>query len=319
MDKPQWRHHSRNHAGACDFIGISKYDSSSEDLFRLHIPHQFKRKIDFNNPNDPLLLQVIPTRYEHREDQSYSDDPVGDQQANKGKGIIHKYHGRVLLITTGSCAINCRYCFRRSYPYAVNNASANNWTQALSYIKANDDIHEVILSGGDPLMLATKTLEKFSTQLQHIKHVKTLRIHTRMPIVTPTRITDNFLNWLHNLPFKKVMVLHSNHANELSSDLTNTFKSISATNTQLLNQSVLLKKINDNSQTLAQLSHRLFDFGILPYYLNQLDKVTGTQHFCVSNQQAKAIHKELLKILPGYLVPKLVVEISGKEHKSPLF
>ncbi len=318
MTKQTWRQNSRNHVKTEDFSIQRSYSPKSEDLFRLHIPRYFKNNIDFSNSSDPLLMQVMPSQFELLKTDDFSNDPVGDLHAKKTKGVIHKYHGRVLLIATGTCAINCRYCFRRSFPYSQNSASAQNWKKAIEYLNNNQDVHEVILSGGDPLMLSTKVLNNLTTQLHTIPHIKTLRIHTRTPLVSPTRITENFLNWLKDVSLKKVMVLHSNHAQELRDDLKPVLNRISQTQTLLLNQSVLLKGINDNSTALANLSHRLFEFGILPYYLNQLDKVQGAAHFQVSNKQAKLIHKELLATLPGYLVPKLVEEIPGKKNKSPL-
>jgi len=319
MKKSPWREKSKNHASEDDFFNVYNYDKSSEDLFKLHIPSYFKELVDFNDPNDPLLLQVLPSKSEHTNGIDFSKDPVGDLNARKAKGVIHKYHGRVLLISSGTCAINCRYCFRRSFPYTQNNASANNWKDSIDYISKNKDINEVILSGGDPLMLSTKVLEKLTNQLKNIRAIKTLRIHTRIPLVSPSRITDNLLNWLYDLPFKKVMVLHCNHPKELTDIHKQTFESIKNTNTLLLNQSVLLNNINDDFKILCELSHKLFDFGVLPYYLNQLDKVNGTKHFQVNHAKAISIHKKLLEYLPGYLVPKLVEEIPGKKNKTPMF
>ena len=318
MTKQSWREISKNQASVQDFAKISDYQLESEKLFRLHVPEFFKHNIDFTNPKDPLLLQIMPGKSESTIAEEFSNDPVGDLKSKKSKGVIHKYKGRVLLIATGSCAINCRYCFRRSFPYSQNNASANNWRSAINYISNNKDLHEVILSGGDPLMLSTKVLSNFTSQLKDIEHIKTLRIHSRMPLVSPARITDNFIKWLDSITLKKVMVLHSNHPRELQPELKPTLNKLLSTQTLLLNQSVLLKGINDNTKTLAQLSFKLFELGILPYYLNQLDKVQGASHFQVANKQAKRIHKELLATLPGYLVPKLVGEIPGKKNKSPL-
>jgi EF-P beta-lysylation protein EpmB len=288
-------------------------------LFPLIIPEFLSKSIDFNNENDPILKQVLPQKFELESKKNYADDPVGDLNASPVKGVIHKYHGRILLIASGICAVNCRYCFRRNFNYAQNYASGNNWKNAIDYIKNNCDINEVILSGGDPLMLSTKALKNLTDQLLKIEHIKTFRIHTRIPLVSPSRITKNFLNLLQSLPLKKVMVIHTNHSNELNESLKSVFKSILNTDTLLLNQSVLLKGINDNELILSDLSHKLFNFGVLPYYLNQLDKAKGTHHYRVSNSQAKSIHKKLLENLPGYLVPKLVEEISGKLNKSPLF
>ncbi len=319
MSKGNWRDSTKNHVTPNELADLQKYDKKAEDLFPLLVPSFLKKNINFNNPNDPILLQVLPQKSESEENTDFSDDPVGDMDASPIKGVIHKYHGRVLLIASGLCAVNCRYCFRRNFPYAKNYASGNNWSNAIEYIKENTDITEVILSGGDPLMLSTNALSKLTDKLAQIKHIKTLRIHTRIPIVSPERITNNFIQWLNKIPLKKVMVLHCNHANELSSDLHEVLKKIANTNTVLLNQSVLLKDVNDDAHVLSDLSHKLFDFGVLPYYLNQLDKAKGTHHFGIPNSTAKSLHKKLLQLLPGYLVPKLVEEISGKMNKSPLF
>ncbi len=318
MKKSTWRDKSKNHVNPDDFSEIEQYDKTSEGLFRLHVPEYFKKLIDFNNANDPLLLQILPSKHEHANSGHFSKDPVGDLNSRKAKGVIHKYHGRVLLIATGTCAINCRYCFRRTFPYTENNASAYHWKEAIEYLKENLDVHEVILSGGDPLMLSTKVLTRFTDQLKTIKHIKTFRIHTRIPLVSPSRINDEFINWLSNVKLNKVMVVHCNHPNELKKNHKKVFKAINKTNTFLLNQSVLLKNINDDGEILSELSHKLFSFGILPYYLNQLDKVIGTEQFFISREQAKTIHQQLLAKLPGYLVPKLVEEISGKKNKTPL-
>ncbi len=318
MTKQSWREKSKNQASSQDFVKIENYHRDSEKLFRLHIPEFYKNNIDFTNSLDPLLMQVLPSKDELKKAIDFSDDPVGDLKSKKSKGVIHKYKGRVLLIATGTCAINCRYCFRRSFPYAQNNASANNWYSAIEYLTTHQDVHEVILSGGDPLMLSTKVLSNFSAQLNDIKHIKTLRIHTRMPLVSPSRITDNFIKWLDGIPLKKVMVLHCNHPKELQLALKPTLERIASTQTLLLNQSVLLKGVNDQTKILAQLSFKLFDYGILPYYLNQLDRVQGASHFQVPNTHAKRLHNELLAALPGYLVPKIVEEIPGKKNKSPL-
>ncbi len=319
MTKQIWREQSKNRVSSQDFTAINGYHKDSQKLFRLHIPDFFKSNIDFTNSFDPLLMQVMPSIDEMNILKDFSDDPVGDLNAKKTKGVIHKYQGRVLLIATGTCAINCRYCFRRSFPYSQNNASANNWSPAIDYISNNKDIHEVILSGGDPLMLSTKVLSKLTSQLKDIEHIKTLRIHTRMPLVSPSRITDNFIKWLDSITLKKVMVLHCNHPRELQAQLQPVINKLLSTQTLLLNQSVLLKGINDDAKTLSQLSFKLFELGILPYYLNQLDKVQGAAHFQVTNKQAKFIHQELLTKLPGYLAPKLVEEIPGKKNKSPLY
>ena len=319
MKKTLWRELSKNHLTDSDLKHLQNYSSASEALFRLQVPAFYQQLIDLKNSKDPLLLQILPTADEQLKKEEFSDDPVGDLHASKEQGIIHKYHGRVLLISTGSCAINCRYCFRRNFPYSQNNASSHNWSKAIHYIKSHPDIHEVILSGGDPLMLSTKVLKKLSQQLETIKHLKTLRIHTRIPLVSPSRINSSFLQWINTVALKKVMVVHCNHPNELAQELESPLKRLRDSGVLLLNQSVLLKGINDNSNILCALSQRLFELDILPYYLNLLDKANGTHHFKVTKTRAKQIHHELLQRLPGYLVPKLVEEISGKKNKSPIF
>jgi EF-P beta-lysylation protein EpmB len=319
MKQIKWRQNSKNHGLDTDFLGNDNYEKRSEDLFRLQIPKFYKKNIDFNNPKDPLLLQVLPMKSELNSINGFINDPVADLENSPFKGLIHKYHGRVLLIASGVCAINCRYCFRRNFPYAENYASKNNWYESLEYIENHPDIHEVILSGGDPLMLSTKALKNFTDNLQKISHVKTLRIHTRLPLVTPSRVTKNFVDWLKQLKLNKIMVLHCNHPNELTDSLIKVFKKLKKTNTVLLNQSVLLKDINDNPKTLIQLSHRLFELGILPYYINLLDKAHGTHHYQVEENQAKIIYKEIQSRLPGYLLPRLVQDISGKKSKTLVF
>lgn len=313
-----WRDAVKNHVRATDLNELKVYDKTSEDLFALKIPAFLKQQIDFSNPDDPILLQTLPHYLEHEFDDADSEDPVSDLKSLKSKGILHKYYGRILLIATGTCAVNCRYCFRRNFPYTKNNASAGNWSAAITYIKQNPEIHEVILSGGDPLMLSCKVLNQLSLQLENIQHVKTIRIHTRIPVVAPERINQNFLQWLDNIKLNKVMVLHCNHPSELTEAHKDVFHQIKKTDTTLLNQSVLLNKINDTSEILVKLSHKLFDMGVLPYYLHQLDKAKGTKHFRMSDSKAKELHKEISIRLPGYLVPKLVREIPGKNNKTPI-
>lgn len=319
MDNKKWRSDCKNHLEKHQLKHIESYDENAEKLFPIKVPKYLLNKIDINNSKDPILLQILPQYSEHKNAEGYQDDPVGDIAASPTKGVIHKYHGRVLLITNGQCAVNCRYCFRRNFAYHEHYASSQNWSNAVQYIQHNDSIHEVILSGGDPLMLSVKALKKLTVQLQTIPHINTIRIHTRLPLVAPDRINEELLSWLNDITLKKVMVIHCNHANELSKDLKDVFSAIKNTNTLLLNQSVLLKNINDDAQTLVQLSHRLFEFGVLPYYLNLLDKAKGTHHFEVSKKTATKIHKLLLGLLPGYLVPRLVEEIPGKKNKSPIF
>jgi EF-P beta-lysylation protein EpmB len=267
----------------------------------------------------PLLRQVLPLHDELLQAPGYDLDAVGDMAARQLPGVLHKYHGRALLVTTGSCAINCRYCFRRHFPYAEETAAANQWQQAIGYLADDASITELLLSGGDPLSLSTGKLRSLSDQLLPLKHIKRLRFHTRLPIVLPERIDGEFTDWLQSLPYQLVFVVHANHANELDGAVASALGKLARAGATLLNQSVLLNGVNDSSDTLAALSERLFDAGVLPYYLHQLDRVQGAAHFEVPIERAKAIMVELMARLPGYLVPKLVQEIAGQPNKTPVF
>jgi len=288
-------------------------------LFPLRAPHSYLQRIEKANPLDPLLLQILPLYAELAETvPGFSTDPVGDLDANPVPGLIHKYRGRVLLITTGSCAIHCRYCFRRHFPYGEDSSTPARLQQVIDYIQADTSIEEVILSGGDPLSLSNSRLQALSNQLGAISHLKRLRIHTRLPIILPERIDDGLLAWLRSLPLQTIMVVHCNHAREIDPIIRQTLQKLAASGLTLLNQTVLLRGINDSVQDLKTLSERLFESGILPYYLHQLDRVTGAQHFEVPDEEATALVKDLSHQLPGYLVPKLVRESAGEAAKRLL-
>ncbi len=290
-------------------------------LFGLRVPHSFIQRMEKGNPNDPLLLQVLPLHAELNPILGFSADPLGEQEKkyNILPGLLHKYHGRVLITLVGSCGINCRYCFRREFPYENNNPGKKGWDKILTYISERPDITEVILSGGDPLVGSDDFLKSFCDQLLQIPHVTTLRIHSRMPIVIPERITDSLINYLRDYPLRKILVLHTNHPNEINSEVILALKKLSLINMTLLNQSVLLKNINANSKTLTSLSEKLWSMGVLPYYLHLLDKVSGTAHFDIGEITAKKLVGKLQENLPGYLVPKLVREVPGEKHKTPIF
>lgn len=285
--------------------------------FALRAPLGYCQRIEKSNPNDPLLRQILPLDAELIEDKDFMLDPVGDLAAMEAPSLLHKYQGRALIITTAACAIHCRYCFRRHFPYQENRAE-QNWQSAIDYIQSHSDITEVILSGGDPLSLTESKLKKLTDKLQDIPHIKTLRIHTRQPVVLPERINPEFLHWIDSLPWKIVMVLHCNHANEIDDSVATALKRLQQQQITLLNQSVLLAGVNDNAVTLIELSEKLFKYGVLPYYLHQLDKVKGAKHFEVKNTKALQLHKELQQYLPGYLVPKLVEERAGEKSKTAL-
>lgn len=287
-------------------------------LFPLRVPHSYLRRIVKGDIRDPLLRQVLPLDEENIAVAGYSADPVGDLEAQRTSGLLHKYAGRALLVTTGACAIHCRYCFRRSFPYNDCSPLADHWQQALQYLATHRDIHEVILSGGDPLSLSDQRLSSLVTRLQDIDHLKTLRIHTRLPVVIPERVCDELLQWLQDCKMNVVMVLHINHANEIDNQVMQSVQRLKQLGIILLNQSVLLKGVNDTVEALSALSHALLDTGILPYYLHQLDKVHGAAHFAVDDKGALQLLDTLRSQLPGYLVPKLVREIAGESGKQPV-
>ena len=268
--------------------------------------------------NDPLLKQVLPTSNEDIKVDNFFLDPVGDHDAIVAEGVLHKYHGRALLLTTGACAIHCRYCFRRHFPYAQANASRSDWSAAIDYLQTNEDIHEVILSGGDPLTLTDAKLYQLVKKLEKISHINTLRIHTRLPVVLPERVCDDLIAWLSQSRLKKVIVIHSNHANEIDQDVIDSLARLKQADVTLLNQAVLLKGINDNTGDLVALSNSLFMAGVLPYYLHMLDPVDGAAHFDTTQAKACVLIEEMSKKLPGYLVPKLVREIAGEMAKMPV-
>lgn len=292
---------------------------SAQSLFKLRVTRSFAKRIENGNPLDPLLLQVLPLGAEHQSAEGFSADPVGDLHAQKQPGLLHKYHGRVLLITTGSCAINCRYCFRREYPYSEASATQSQWQASLDYIAADSSISEVILSGGDPLMLSDKRLDKLISHLEAIPHLKRLRIHSRLPVVLPSRVTDGLCQRLSNSRLQAVVVIHSNHAQELNQEVAEATNKLKQAQITCLNQAVLLKGVNDSLSALRDLSERLFEIGVLPYYLHLLDKVKGAAHFDVAEDCAVQLMSQMQSQLPGFLVPKLVKELSGKPCKTPVF
>ncbi|MGV8960454.1 MAG: EF-P beta-lysylation protein EpmB [Stenotrophomonas sp.] len=286
--------------------------------FPLRVPRSFVARMRAGDPHDPLLRQVLPIDHEMRVVPGFSFDAVGDGAAKKATGVIQKYRGRALLVTTGSCAIHCRYCFRRHFDYAAENAARDHWHSAVAAIAADPDIDEVILSGGDPLSLATPKLAELTDALARIPHLKRLRIHSRLPMVMPERVDDELIQWLQHLPWPLAFVIHANHANEFDADVDAALARLRDTGAQLLNQAVLLRGINDSVDALAALSERSFAAGVLPYYLHQLDRVQGVAHFEVGDAQALALHAALMARLSGYLVPKLVRETAGDSSKRPL-
>ena len=286
------------------------------DQFRLRVPRSFVARMEKGNPNDPLLRQVLPLGIEMQAVPGFTQDPVEERKVHPASGLLHKYRGRVLLTLTGACAVHCRYCFRRHYPYEEKVPALSEWQAALNYIAKDKSITEVILSGGDPLVLKDQSLEKFIKMLESIAHLKRLRIHTRLPIVISERITDAFITLLQKTRLQAVVVLHSNHANELDGSVAKAMLRCKDKNIILLNQAVLLRGVNDSVDALVQLSERLFEIGIIPYYLHLLDPVAGAAHFNVPLKVAKQLMRKVLNRLPGYMVPRLVREVPGLAAKK---
>ena len=317
-----WRDAVRDPRELLSMLGLDHLAGSLSDAaaaqFPLRVPRGFVARMRHGDPHDPLLRQVLPILDEDRIVPGFGLDAVGDEQARRGGGVIHKYNGRALLIATGSCAIHCRYCFRRHYPYAEDTAAAAGWRGAVALIADDASIHEVILSGGDPLSLADHKLAELTAALRDIPHLRRLRLHTRLPIVLPERVDAGLLAWLRGLPWPVAIVVHANHANEFDGTVDTAMAALRETGATLLNQAVLLRGVNDSVEALAELCERSHAAGVLPYYLHQLDRVAGAAHFEVDDAAAIALHAALAARLPGYLVPRLVREVAGAPGKTPL-
>jgi EF-P beta-lysylation protein EpmB len=287
------------------------------ELFGLRVPRAFVALMRRGEPRDPLLRQVLPLGAETGDHPGFGPDPVGDLAALRAPGLLAKYHGRALLMTTGACAVHCRYCFRRAFPYEAGALTPARLAAAVEALATLPGLEEVILSGGDPLALPTARLAGISAALGALPGLRRLRIHTRTPVVLPARVDAVLLDWLRSLRWRTVLVLHVNHPRELSAAVRAAFAQLAAAGATLLNQAVLLKGVNDDPDTLAELSLELFEAGVLPYYLHLLDRVSGTAHFEVEEDAAARLHAGLLARLPGYLVPKLVREVAGAASKVP--
>ncbi|MBP7217643.1 MAG: EF-P beta-lysylation protein EpmB [Acinetobacter sp.] len=291
----------------------------ASEQFKLRVPRAFVRKMQVGNPLDPLLLQVLPHHLELEEHPEFVTDPLGEEAANQMPGVLHKYQSRFLLTLTGACAIHCRYCFRRHFPYQENLPKNEDWLKIKHHIEQNPSINEVILSGGDPLTLSNRKLALWIERLSSLDQIKILRIHSRVPIVIPNRLDEEFISILKNSRLRIIVVIHSNHASELDDYTCSKLLQLSLHHITVLNQAVLLKGVNDSAQSLTELSYRLFEARVMPYYLHVLDKVKGAQHFDLRSSQIDQIYNDVLASLPGYLVPKLVREIAGEKNKTPLF
>lgn len=290
----------------------------ADSQFPLRVPRAFAAQMAKGDPRDPLLLQILPSASEMARVAGFGSDPVGDDAAKQRPGVLQKYHGRVLIIATAACAIHCRYCFRRHYPYAGSTAGESQWGEILDYLGANPEIEEVILSGGDPLMASDRKVRHWLQQLQEVPQIKRLRIHTRLPVVLPQRITKELIATLEMCGLNTVMVIHANHPNELSPAVAGALAKVRTAGVTLLNQSVLLRGINDSCDTLVRLSTRLFETGVLPYYLHLLDRVEGAAHFELDERACIRLQQQLLTELPGYLMPRMVRETAGILYKRPI-
>ncbi|MBJ9703953.1 EF-P beta-lysylation protein EpmB [Acinetobacter calcoaceticus] len=291
----------------------------ASEQFKLRVPRAFVGKMNVKNPFDPLLLQVLPHHLELEEHPEFVTDPLGEEAANQLPGVLHKYQSRFLLTLTGACAVHCRYCFRRHFPYQENLPKNDDWLNIKNYIETNPNINEIILSGGDPLTLSNRKIALWLERLSSLKQIKILRIHSRVPIVIPNRIDEELISLLKNSRLRIILVVHSNHASELDDFTCSKLLQLSAEHITVLNQAVFLKGVNDSAQTLIDLSYRLFEARVMPYYLHVLDKVKGAQHFDLIPSEIDDIYRDVLANLPGYLVPKLVREIAGEKNKTPLF
>ena len=281
--------------------------------FRLRVPRSYVSRIRRGDPNDPLLRQILPIGEELTDTADYVADPLGEHAVLRAPGLLQKYHGRALLVTTSACAVHCRYCFRREYPYRNDRS-----TEALAEIASDTSIEEVILRGGDPLSLRDARLTSLTDAIQRIPHVRRLRVHTRQPVVLPSRVDEGLTQWLTQLRLPVVFVLHANHANEIDADVRAACSSLRDSGVTLLNQTVLLRGVNDDADVLADLSRALFEAGVLPYYLHVLDHVRGAAHFDVPEERARLIAGQLAAKMPGYLVPRLAREIYGAPAKVTL-
>lgn len=291
--------------------------AAARQLFPLRVPRFFVDLMQRKNQQDPLLLQIMPHADEFLQHPDFIADPLKEQQSSY-TGILHKYSSRVLVILRGGCAVNCRYCFRRHFPYEQHHFGREQLAQLVTLVTSDTAVNEVILSGGDPLMANDTQLSQIITALEAIPHLKRIRIHTRLPVVIPSRLTNELSQRLANSRLQAVMVLHINHPHEISSQLSTYLADFRRLGITLLNQSVLLKGVNDSATTLVELSERLFDVGIMPYYLHVLDKVAGASHFDVDEKKARDLLVKVRARVAGFLVPQLVREIAGEPNKTPL-
>jgi len=294
----------------------SQFSHEAANEFPLMVPRSFLARMQPGDPTDPLLRQVLPLNYELRPVDGFAADAVSDSSFRTAPGLLHKYKGRALMIAAGSCAVNCRYCFRRHYPYGDEPRRLDDWEPALNQLRADSSISEVLLSGGDPLMLTDHRLRQLIEHLESVPHLKRLRIHSRLPVVLPDRVTNALLQLLTESRLTPIMVIHSNHAAEVADDCAVALRRLVRSGITVLNQAVLLRGVNDSVEALTNLSESLINLGVMPYYLHQLDRVAGTAHFEVDPTVGRQLISELRARLPGYAVPRYVQEFPGEAHKT---
>ena len=292
--------------------------SSLEQQFPLLVPESFLKRMKPGDINDPLLRQVLPLAEEEDDVPGFTSDALDEASVRKAPGLLHKYDGRALLVLTGACAVHCRYCFRRHYPYSQEPKRLDDWEPAFAALEQDESIHEVLLSGGDPLLLTDERLSAVVRRLESIPHLRRLRWHTRLPIVLPNRVTFEWLDLLTSTRLTPVVVVHANHPQELVADCALALRQLTQAGVMTLNQAVLLRGVNDSADALAELSERLIDLGVKPYYLHQLDRVAGTAHFEVPEEIGLRLMDQLRRRLPGYAVPQYVRETPGEPFKVPL-
>ncbi len=322
LDRPRWQRELadavRDPAELCAMLDLPRPAAVDCHGFALRVPRPFVARMRVGDPDDPLLRQVWPASAEADAPAGFCADPLAERAAAPAPGMLHKYHGRVLWMVSAACAVHCRYCFRRHFPYGEHTAGRAGRPALLDYLRADPSISEVILSGGDPLSAPDAYLAELVAELGALRQLRRLRIHTRLPVVLPSRVSAEMLGWLGASRLPAIVVLHANHANELDAEVAAACARMRDAGATLLNQAVLLRGVNDALAAQCALSERLFEIGVLPYYLHCLDKVSGAAHFEVARPRARRLFAELLAELPGYLVPRLVVERPGARSKLPL-
>lgn len=307
----------RNGQRSGDGSGEGSGEITATREFPLRVPRGFVARMRKRDPQDPLLLQVLPRARELDPVPGFSIDPLGEHRVSPRPGLLHKYHGRALLVVTGACAVHCRYCFRRHFPYD-GHVGTERWVAALEHLAADPSITEVILSGGDPLVVSDRRLSRLARDIAGIGRVRRLRVHSRLPVVLPERVDGDLLDWLCGTRLTPVMVIHANHPREIDERVEEALRRLRDAGVTVLNQTVLLAGVNDDATALVELSERLFDAGVSPYYLHALDPVAGAAHFEVPEARARELARELAARLPGYLVPRLVREVEGAPAKVPV-